>query len=153
MAPMVPPGMVPPGMQMIGGLAQPQPVAKTVAVGPQSVQHAPVLATAFGAYAIGNLVCTRGLLVGQRFALTPQGLLIGRQPGVAQIVVNDHRSSAKHVWIGVEQGKIVAIDQGTTNGTFVNDLARGRVSRAELQNGDTVIVAEPDVLSLQLFLT
>lgn len=124
-------------------------VAKTMAIS-APMQHPPVAATAFGGMAIGNVTCVRGLLNGQRFALTAQGLLIGRQPGVAQIVVNDGRASGKHVWIGLEQGKVVCIDQGTTNGTFVNDVSRGRISKMELRDGDVVIVAEPDVLSLQI---
>jgi S1-C subfamily serine protease len=136
---------------MMGGRVGPAPVAKTVAIGQQ--QHAPVAATAFGSLTMGSLTCTRGLLNGQRFSLGPQGLLIGRQPGLAQIVVNDSRASGKHVWIGFENGSLVAIDQGTTNGTFVNDVRHGRISKAPLRDGDTVIVAEPDCLSLTLKLS
>jgi len=137
-----------PGMMMVGGRAHAAPVAKTVAIG--AGQSGPVAATAFGSMALGSLTCIRGLLHGQRFSLTPQGILIGRQPGVAQIVVNDARASGKHVWIGYENGVLVAIDQGTTNGTFVNDVRYGRISKAPLKDGDTVIVSEPDCLSLQL---
>lgn len=136
------------GMMMVGGRAQPAPVAKTVAIGAGG--SGPIAATAFGSMALGSLTCIRGLLHGQRFSLTPQGILIGRQPGLAQIVVNDARASGKHVWIGYENGVLVAIDQGTTNGTFVNDVRYGRISKAPLKDGDTVIVSEPDCLSLQL---
>jgi 3-hydroxyisobutyrate dehydrogenase-like beta-hydroxyacid dehydrogenase len=59
-------------------------VAKTVAIS-GSGGHAPVAATAFGSFTVGSLTCTRGLLNGQRFSLSAQGLLIGRQPGLAQI--------------------------------------------------------------------
>jgi S1-C subfamily serine protease len=131
-----------------GGSA-PGVVAKTVAIS-ASGGHPPVAATAFGSFTVGTLTCTRGLLSGQRFSLTPQGLLIGRQPGLAQVVVNDSRASGKHVWIGYENGALVVIDQGTTNGTFVNDVRHGRISKAQLRDGDIVIVAEPDVLSLQV---
>jgi serine protease Do len=155
--PMGPPG--PHGMHadasqpmMMGGRAGPAPVAKTVAIH-QGGGHPPVAATAFGSFTIGSLTCTRGPLTGQRFSLTATGLLIGRQPGQAQIVVNDSRASGKHVWIGYENGALVAIDQGTTNGTFVNDVRLGRISKAPLKDGDTVIVAEPDCLSLQLKLS
>ncbi len=166
---MPPPGMQPPGMgppvypphampvapaaqgQMMAGRAGPAPVARTMAIG-QGPQH-PVAATAFGTLTMASLTCTRGLLNGQRFALTPHGLLIGRQPGLAQIVVNDSRASGKHVWIGYENGVLVAIDQGTTNGTFVNDVRHGRISKAPLKDGDTVIVGEPDCLSLTLKLS
>jgi hypothetical protein len=132
----------------------PAPVAKTMAIQPGGQQpQGAVAATAFGSLTLGTLTCSRGLLMGQRFSLTAQGILIGRQPGLAQIVINDPRSSAKHVWIGYEQGVLVAIDQGTTNGTFVNDVRNGRISRHPLKNGDTVIVSEPDCLSLTISLS
>ena len=142
-------GQVP---MMAGGVA-PQPVAKTMAIGGAPPAQGQVAPTAFGSLAIGALNCVRGQLQGQRFALTATGIIVGRQPGVAHVLVNDHRASGKHVWIGFDQGKLVAIDQGTTNGTFVNDVQRGRISRAELRNGDTVIVGDPDCLTLQVVLS
>ena len=142
----------PPQQQMYGRAQVPQgappPVAKTVAVG-QAPQGG-IAPTAFASLSIGALTCTRGQLMGQRFALTATGVIVGRQPGVAHVLVNDHRASGKHVWIGIENGRLVAIDQGTTNGTYVNDVTRGRITRAELRDGDTVIVSEPDCLSLQV---
>ena len=154
------PGQPPPQMagqpsapMMVPGRG-PNPVAKTVAIGGASASGSqPIAATAFGSMTVGSLTCTRGRLQGQRFSLTTQGLLIGRQPGLAQIVIDDPRSSGKHVWIGYEQGQLVAIDQGTTNGTFVNDVRYGRISKAVLKDGDTVIVSEPDCLSLTLKLS
>ena len=115
------------------------PVAKTVAIAPGQ-----------GSMALGQLMCVRGQLMGQRFALTPGGIIIGRQPGVAHVLVNDSRASGKHVWIGMDQGRLVAIDQGTTNGTYVNDVMRGRITRQELRDGDYVIVGDPDCLTLQV---
>ncbi|HSD89109.1 MAG TPA: trypsin-like peptidase domain-containing protein [Kofleriaceae bacterium] len=141
------PGMQQPGMQQPG---MQQPIAKTVAIQAAPNQSGPVAQTAFGSLSIGSLTCTRGQLMGQRFALTATGIIIGRQPGVAHVLVNDHRASGKHVWIGIDQGRLVAIDQGTTNGTFVNDVNRGRITRQELRDGDVVIVGEPDCLSLQI---
>ncbi len=126
-----------------------QPIAKTVAIAPPG-QSGGIAKTAFGTLAIGSLSCTRGALLGQRFALTATGIIVGRQPGAAHVLVNDHRASGKHVWIGIDQGRLVAIDQGTTNGTYVNDVARGRITRAELRDGDVVIVSEPDCCSLQV---
>lgn len=143
---------MPPQAMMMPGRNGPAPVAKTVAIGAPPGNDA-IAKTAFGAFTLGTLTCSRGLLLGQRFSLTAQGLLIGRQPGVAQIIVNDARASGKHVWIGYEQGQLVAVDQGTTNGTFVNDVRLGRISRAFLKDGDTVIVSEPDCLSLTIKLS
>ena len=163
MAPGVPPGMAP-GMPpqpyqqqqpMYGRAPMPQqapqgPVAKTVAIGQGAGGSGAIPKTAFGSMAIGSLNCTRGRLIGQRFALTPTGIIVGRQPGVAHVLIDDQRASGKHVWIGIENGRLVAIDQGTTNGTYINDVMRGRITRAELRDGDVVIVGEPDCLSLQV---
>lgn len=121
------------------------PIAKTVAIPQQGI--AP---TAFGSLSIGSVTCTRGQLLGQRFALSATGIIIGRQPGVAHILVNDHRASGRHVWIGLENGVLLAVDQNTTNGTYINDVARGRITRHALRDGDVIIVGEPDCLSLQV---
>ncbi len=146
------PGAQAPHAPMMGGRVNAAPVSKTVAISGAAASQ-PIAATAFGSLTMGSLTCTRGLLHGQRFSLTHQGLLIGRQPGLAQIVINDSRASGKHVWIGYENGVLVAIDQGTTNGTFVNDVRNGRISKMTLKEGDTVIVSEPDCLSLTLKLS
>jgi len=133
-------GRVAPGSQAV-----PQ-IAKTVAVG----AGGGIAPTAFGSLSLGSVTCTRGELTGQRFALTATGIIVGRQPGVAHVLVNDHRASGKHVWIGLDNGVLVAIDQNTTNGTYINDIARGRITRSPLRDGDVVIVGEPDCLSLQI---
>ena len=135
--------------QMYGrapGAGQPAvpPIARTVAVG------GGIAPTAFGSLSVGSVTCTRGELTGQRFALTATGIIVGRQPGVAHVLVNDHRASGKHVWIGLDNGVLVAIDQNTTNGTYINDVSRGRITRSPLRDGDVVIVGEPDCLSLQV---
>lgn len=147
----IPPGAMPqpPQQQMYGRVAPPnQPgmpvIPKTVAI------QGGIAPTAFGSLSVGSLTCMRGQLAGQRFALTATGIIVGRQPGVAHVLINDHRASGKHVWIGLENGVLVAIDQNTTNGTYINDVARGRITRAQLRDGDVVIVGEPDCLSLQI---
>jgi hypothetical protein len=133
-----------PQQQQMYGAPPGQPIAKTVAIG------GGIAPTAFGSLSVGSITCTRGQLVGQRFALTATGVIVGRQPGVAHVLVNDHRASGKHVWIGLENGVLVAVDQNTTNGTYINDVSRGRIMRAQLRDGDVVIVSEPDCLSLQV---
>ena len=147
----------PPQQQMYGRAPQPgpaqvpgQPIAKTMAVGMGANGSGGIAPTAFGSLTVGSLICTRGALTGQRFSLSPTGVIIGRQLGIAHVLVNDHRASGKHVWIGIENGKLVAVDQGTTNGTYINDMSRGRITRAELRDGDSVIVGEPDCCTLQV---
>jgi serine protease Do len=129
------------------------PVARTIMVAPPARASGGIAPTAFGSFSIGSLTCMRGHLQGQRFALTSTGIVIGRQPGASHVLVNDHRASGKHVWIGIDQGRLVAIDQGTTNGTYINDITRGRIIRSELCDGDVVIVGEPDCCSLQVRLS
>jgi len=145
-----PMGFAPP-QQMSAQAGGGPPIARTVAIGQgQGPAAGGIAPTAFGSLSIGSLTATRGQLAGQRFALTATGIIVGRQPGVAHVLVNDHRASGKHVWIGIEQGRLVAIDQGTTNGTYINDVNRGRITRQELRDGDVVIVGDPDCLTLQV---
>jgi pSer/pThr/pTyr-binding forkhead associated (FHA) protein len=125
---------------MPGGMPGPG-LQKTVAVSPSA-----------GGAALAGLVCVRGLLQGQHFSLGAHGLVIGREPGAAQVVIPDGRVSSKHVWVGFQDGVLMAIDNGSTNGTFVNDMGRGRITRVELRHGDTLIVSEPDVLTLHVLL-
>lgn len=141
-------GFTPP--QQMSAAAGGPPIAKTVAIPQGQVPAGGIAPTAFGSLSIGSLTATRGQLTGQRFALTATGIIVGRQPGVAHVLVNDHRASGKHVWIGIDQGRLVAIDQGTTNGTYINDVSRGRITRQELRDGDVVIVGDPDCLTLQV---
>jgi S1-C subfamily serine protease len=136
------PGSAPGSTPGAAGTPVPQ-IARTVAVGG-------IAPTAFGSLSVGSVTCLRGELAGQRFALTATGIIVGRQPGVAHVLVNDHRASGRHVWIGLENGILVAVDQNTTNGTYINDVARGRITRSALRDGDVVIVGEPDCLSLQI---
>ncbi|MEW6736759.1 MAG: trypsin-like peptidase domain-containing protein [Acidobacteriota bacterium] len=114
-------------------------IPQTMAAQPKTIQ---ITATSFG-----TLTCTRGTLQGQKFDINAQGITIGRQAGVCQIVIPDGRASSKHAWIGLQNGCVVMVDDGSTNGTFINNQQSGRVSRAELKDGDVIIIGEPDVCS------
>jgi hypothetical protein len=67
----------------------------------------------------GELVVVRSdSLAGQRFTLgRPQ--VIGRSEE-ADIVIDDGYASEFHLRIGVQDGKVVVHDLGSTNGTYVN---------------------------------
>jgi len=88
----------------------------------------------------GMLTCTSGALEGQHFEIG-DGVTIGRDARVAQIVVADSRISSKHAWVGKVNGVITVRDVGSTNGTFINALGT-RVTEAPLKNGDTIILAD-----------
>ena len=93
------------------------------------------------AHAAMTLQCISGALEGRSFALTDRGLYIGRDWAESQVVIEDPRVSKRHVWIGISDGTVVVVDQGSTNGTFINSLAN-RVVEAPLAPGDTLILPE-----------
>ena len=90
----------------------------------------------------GLLHCTAGPLEGQRFVVEEQGLYIGRDPSLAQIVINDSRVSKRHVRILPRDGKVWAIDQNSTNGTFLGKADGQRITEVQLKRGDTLILAD-----------
>ena len=93
----------------------------------------------------GTIQFVSGVLNGQKFDIKPEGCAIGRDGSLAQIVIADPRISKRHLWIGVREGRVVITDEGSRNGTFLNDPKSPRVTEAFLSPGDTVILGESDV--------
>ena len=93
----------------------------------------------------GSIKFVSGTLAGQQFQVKPDGEYIGRDSSSSQIVIADPRISKRHLWIGVRDGRVVITDQGSRNGTFVNDPKSQRVTETPLRGGDTVILGESDV--------
>ena len=93
----------------------------------------------------GAIKFVSGTLAGQRFEIKPDGEFVGRDGSVAQIVISDPRISKRHLWIGVREGSVFIVDQGSRNGTFVNDPKSPRVTETSLSPGDVVILGESDV--------
>ena len=93
----------------------------------------------------GSIKFVSGVLAGQKFDVKPEGSFIGRDSSLAQILLPDPRISKTHLWIGVKDGRVVITDQGSRNGTFVNDPKSARVTETSLNSGDTVILGESDV--------
>jgi len=93
----------------------------------------------------GSIKFTSGVLAGERFPVDPEGVYIGRESTLAQIVVSDPRISKRHLWIGVRDGQVKIVDEGSRNGTFVNDPRSERVTETALKAGDVVILGESDV--------
>lgn len=87
----------------------------------------------------GMLLCTAGPLEGQRVVIEGDGVYIGRDASMAQVVVNDSRVSKRHVRVMPRGGKVWAIDQGSTNGTFIGGK---RITEVELKRGDTIVLAD-----------
>ena len=93
----------------------------------------------------GSIKFTSGVLAGERFPVDPEGVYIGRESSLSQIVVSDPRISKRHLWIGVREGQVKIVDEGSRNGTFVNDPRSERVTETALKAGDVVIMGESDV--------
>jgi pSer/pThr/pTyr-binding forkhead associated (FHA) protein len=87
----------------------------------------------------GMLHCTSGVLEGQRFIIEDEGLYIGRDPALAKIVIPDSRISKRHLRIVPRDGRVWAIDQGSTNGTFLKDQ---RITEVQLKRGDTLVLGD-----------
>lgn len=90
----------------------------------------------------GMLLCTSGPLEGQRFVIEDQGLYIGRDAQLSQVVVNDSRVSKRHVRIVPRDGKVMAIDQSSTNGTFLGAAPGQRITEVQLKRGDAIVLAD-----------
>lgn len=87
----------------------------------------------------GLLHCTQGALEGQRWIIEDDGLYIGRDPALATIVIPDSRISKRHVRIVPRDGRVWAIDQGSTNGTFVKGQ---RITEVQLKRGDALVLGD-----------
>ncbi|MGI9166933.1 MAG: trypsin-like peptidase domain-containing protein [Pyrinomonadaceae bacterium] len=97
----------------------------------------------------GSIKFISGLLTGQQFDVIPEGACIGREATLSQIVINDPRISKRHLWIGVRDGRVVIADQGSRNGSFLNDPKSPRITEAALEDGDMVILGESDVVRFE----
>lgn len=89
----------------------------------------------------GALLATSGPLTGLSFPLKTDGFYIGRDRSVSQVVIETPSVSKRHVWVGVKDGVPTAVDQGSTNGTYLNTLGT-RIGQVRLTPGDTLIISD-----------
>jgi pSer/pThr/pTyr-binding forkhead associated (FHA) protein len=89
----------------------------------------------------GLLKCTSGALDGQRFTIEEGGFYIGRDPSLSQVVIPDTKISKRHVQIVPRNGKVWAIDDGSTNGTFLAGSSN-RITEVQLKRGDTLVLGD-----------
>ncbi|MEN3333302.1 MAG: serine protease Do [Blastocatellia bacterium] len=134
-----------------GQQPQPQyPQAKPAAPAPTQVfsaqpKTAGLGGTAAAAAGFGAIRWTSGPFNSQRMDIRPEGFYIGRDGNYAQVKIDDPRVSSRHLWVGVRDGRVVVMDQNSTNGTFLNQLGTPRIKEVALNPGDTVILSEADV--------
>jgi pSer/pThr/pTyr-binding forkhead associated (FHA) protein len=112
----------------------------TVLVDPADYAKATVAQARPGYF--GKLVGVKGILEGREVPIDETGFFIGRDHTLSQLVISDPRVSKKHCWVGVKGGEVWAVDQGSTNGTYVNQIEAGRITERRLERGDVVIVSE-----------
>jgi serine/threonine protein kinase len=88
----------------------------------------------------GSLVQVNG--EGPIFPVTKQGVRMGRgKPNAIVIPEDDLRISRNHAWVvplTMERGRVVIIDLGSKNGTFVNGFRLDPSYRIELAEGDVI---------------
>ena len=101
--------------------------------------------------AFGSVQVTSGSAAGKRFKITKSGLLIGTDAARCQIVVTEDTVSREHAWIVPVEDRIVVVDRGSTNGTFINSVDSPRVSKVGLQNGDRVYLGKKGAVVLTYF--
>ncbi len=73
---------------------------------------------------------------GSRIEVTDGSVVIGRLPN-CQIVLADPNVSRRHAEVRVEDGRVLAVDLGSTNGTKVNGAP---ITTQPLEDGDTITV-------------
>jgi serine protease Do len=96
-----------------------------------------------------KLVGVAGPLAGQEIPIGA-GVVLGRDPARAQVLVNDVQVSGQHVWVGPSGGRIVARDSGSKNGTFLNEDQVNGITEVELKPGDTLTLGGGGSVKFQL---
>jgi serine/threonine protein kinase len=83
------------------------------------------------------------------YPITRSGVQIGRgAQNTARIPEDDLRVSRSHAWVvplELEEGRVVVLDLGSVNGTFVNGFRVERGYRIELNEGDVVELGQHGV--------
>jgi hypothetical protein len=84
-----------------------------------------------------SLVGLSGSQKGNKYAVAATGITIGRNQS-CDIVLDDHRVSSRHAWVGIVAGKVILRDLESTNGTYLNANIHTSVGEVELRSEDTI---------------
>lgn len=139
-APAPMPGPAPMGPPVGASAYQPAvgPPAVGYQVAPDPFAGSPGLASGLTVGMPGQgtrLVAMDGPYAGQSFAILGQSVALGREPGKDISLTLDNTVSRAHAHIADEGGHHVVYDDGSSNGTFVNNV---RVTVQPLAPGDVV---------------
>ena len=99
----------------------------------------------------GSVQVTAGSQLGKKVQITKDGILVGTDPAKCQICVTEDAISHEHAWIVPVDNRVVVIDRGSTNGTYINSVDSPRVSKVGLQNGDRVYLGKKGSVVLTYF--
>ena len=76
---------------------------------------------------------------GEKFQLKDGEITIGRKDFNA-IILDDEKASSKHLKITTKGKKVVLVDLGSSNGTFLNGSRIEANENIELDQGDRIVV-------------
>jgi S1-C subfamily serine protease len=114
-------------------------------------QLRPELPRAPAEQSFGSVQVISGSLAGQKFGITKSGILVGTDPSKCQICVTEDAVSHEHAWIVPVDNRVMVIDRGSTNGTYINSVDSPRVSKVALQHGDRVYFGKKGSVVLTYF--
>jgi len=133
--PQPPPDIAPPRPEPSAGATVMAPISQMTQVEPASAGTEMV-------QWYGMLHCTGGALEGQRFVVDDEGFWIGRDPVLSKVVVPDGKISKRHVRIVPRDGRVWAVDEGSTNGTFLASAPGQRITEVQLKKGDVLVLGD-----------
>jgi len=85
-----------------------------------------------------RLVATMGTYAGTIFPLLGPSMDIGRDPGNPIPLPNDTNTSRRHATLQMTNGQVVLVDNGSSNGTYVNGVRIAGQVPQPLRPGDEV---------------
>jgi hypothetical protein len=92
-------------------------------------------------YPAAVLVGISGPVQGQRYPIDREQYRIGRHAGNNLCIAQDDYVSGNHACIRYEKGSLLLFDQGSQNGTFLNDREVARTP-VMVQSGDRIRIGE-----------
>ena len=98
----------------------------------------------------GKIQANAGALSGRSFKIPKEGLLIGSSTK-CQVVIQDDAVSSEHAWIVPTENRVVVIDRGSSDGTYVNSLDSPRVTKIGLFNGDRIYLGKKGTVVFTYF--
>lgn len=108
---------------------------------PQPIDPAATVAVPLAGLKTPAIVFTSGPLAGQRFEVTQRGFWIGRD-APSEVLIPAPSVSRRHTFVGLRDGRPVVLDDGSTNGTFLQQKERKRITEHFLAEGDVVVIAD-----------